>query len=126
MEGPDRLWRKSFDEGEWMPKCEVGYVVHAVVRDRSSGVTIHDTGGSTHFDSSRVSRALRTPRNVDMIVEVNLAEEPSAQPLPWEETKSGLREASEYRAAAARLSHLALDPEWRLDGAQTSCPVSSG
>ena len=38
-----------------------------------------------------------------MIVEVNLAEEPSDQPLSWEGTVSGPREASEYRAAAASL-----------------------
>ena len=82
MERPDNCWIKSFDDAEWMPKCEVGYVVHAAVRDRSSGVTIHDTAGSTHFDSSRLSRAFKTPRNVDMIVEVHLAEEKSDQPLP--------------------------------------------
>ena len=44
-----------------------------------------------------------------MIVEVHLAEEPSAQPLFWEETVLGPREASEYRAATARLNYLALD-----------------
>ena len=44
-----------------------------------------------------------------MIVEVNLAEEPSHQPLSWEETVLGPREANEYRAAAARLNYLVLD-----------------
>ena len=55
MEGPDRLWGKSFDNAEWLTKSEVGYITHVVVRDRSSGVTIHDTAGSTHFDCSRLS-----------------------------------------------------------------------
>ena len=44
-----------------------------------------------------------------MIVEINLAEQPSAQPLTWEDTELGPREAIEYRAAAARLNYLALD-----------------
>ena len=44
-----------------------------------------------------------------MVVEVNLAEEPSSQPLSWEETELCPQEASEYRAAAARLNYLALD-----------------
>ena len=44
-----------------------------------------------------------------MISEINMAEEPSAQPISWEETELGPREASEYRAAAARLNYLALD-----------------
>ena len=55
MGGPDKRWRKSFDGAELMPKCEVGCVVHAAVRDRSPGVTIHDTAGSAHFDTSRLS-----------------------------------------------------------------------
>ena len=32
-EGPDGLWRKSVDNAEWIPQCEVGYITHAVVRD---------------------------------------------------------------------------------------------
>ena len=44
-----------------------------------------------------------------MIAEINMAEEPSAQPTSWEETELGPREASEYRAAAARLNYLAFD-----------------
>ena len=144
IEGPDRLWRKSLVDAEWLPKCEIGYVTHAVVEDRSSGVTIHDTAGSTHFDCSRLPRAFRTPRDVDMVVEFHLAEDPSAQPLSWEETELCPREASEYRAAAAaRLNYLALDrpdilfasndclrrmpvpPERGLGSTQASCPVSS-
>ena len=84
-------------------------MTHAVVRDRASGVTIRDTAGSTHFDCSRLPRVFRTPRHVDMVVEINLAEDPSAQPLSWEETELCPRDASEYRAAAARLNYLALD-----------------
>ncbi len=87
-----------------MPKCEGGHVTHAVVRDQASGVAIHVSAGSTHFDNGRLIRAFRTPRHVDMIVEVNLAEEPSSEPLSWEETPVGAREASEYRAASARLN----------------------
>ena len=108
-EGSDILWRKSVDSAEWMLKCEVGYVTRAVVRDRALGVAIHDAVVSTHFDKGRLMRALKTPRNVDMVVEVNLAEEPSSQPLSWEETVWGPRIASEYRAASARLKYLALD-----------------
>ena len=48
---------------------------------------------STQLDNGRLSRAFRVPRNVDMIVEINMVE----------------GEASEYRAAAARLHDLALD-----------------
>ena len=44
-----------------------------------------------------------------MIVEINMAEEPSSQPSSWEDTELRPREASEYRAAAARLNYLALD-----------------
>ena len=44
-----------------------------------------------------------------MIVEVNLAEAPSTEATPWEEVELCPREASEYRAAAARLNYLALD-----------------
>jgi hypothetical protein len=108
-EGQDGLWRKSFDDAEWMPKCEVGHVTHAVVRDRATGVAIHDSTGSTHFDNGRLMRAFRILRNVDMIGEFNFAEEPSTEPLSWEETPIGAREASEYRAASARLNYLALD-----------------
>ena len=44
-----------------------------------------------------------------MVVEINMVEEPSAQPLSWKETELGPQEASEYRAAAARLNYVALD-----------------
>ena len=44
-----------------------------------------------------------------MVVEVNLAEETSAQPSSWEETELGPREASEYRAVASMLNYPALD-----------------
>ena len=77
---------KSFDSAEWLPKCEVSYDTNAVVRDRASGVAIHDSAGSTHFDNSSLKRAFKTPRIVDMNVEVNLAEEPSSQRLSWEES----------------------------------------
>ena len=90
-------------------RADVGCVTHAVVRDQSTGVVIHDSAGSTQFDSGRLSRAFKVPRNVDVIAEINMAEEPSAQPTSWEETELGPREASEYRAAAARLNYLALD-----------------
>jgi hypothetical protein len=73
LEGQDGLWRKSFENAEWMPKCEVGHVTHAVVRDQATGVAIHDSAGATHFDNGRLTRAFRVPRSVDMIVEVNLA-----------------------------------------------------
>ena len=85
-EGPDGLWREEPTDPEWMPKCEVGCVTHAAVRDRASGMAIHDSAGSTHYDNGRLNRAFKTPRNVDMIAEANLAEEPSSQPLSWEET----------------------------------------
>ena len=52
-EGPDSLWRKGFDNAKWMPKCEVGYVTHAVVRDRASGLAIQDSVWSTHFGNDR-------------------------------------------------------------------------
>ena len=87
---------------------QVGHVTHAVVRDRAPEA-IHGSAGSTHLDNGRLVRAFRTPRHVDMIVEVNLAEEPSSEHLSWEETPVSAREASEYRAASARLNHLALD-----------------
>ena len=109
LEGSDCFWRKGFDNAEWLPKCEVGHVTHSVVRDRESGIAIHDSAGSTHIDNGRLSRAFRKPRNVDVVVEVNLPEEPSSQPLSWEGIILGPREASEYRAPSARLSYLALD-----------------
>ena len=62
-----------------------------MVRDRASGVAIHGSAGSTHFDNGRLMRAFKTPRNVDMVVDVNLAEEPSSQPFFWEETVLGPR-----------------------------------
>ena len=44
-----------------------------------------------------------------MIIEISMAEGPIAQPSSWEDTELGPTEASEYRAAAARLNYLALD-----------------
>ena len=44
-----------------------------------------------------------------MIFEINMAEEPSAQPSSREDTELGPREASECRAAAARLHYSVLD-----------------
>ena len=109
-----------------MPKCEVGRVTHAVVRDRASGVAIHDSAGSTHFDNGRLMRGFKIPRNVDMVAEVHLAEEPSSQPLSWEETVLGPREASEYRAASASLNYLALDrPEILVASKESSRQMSS-
>ena len=29
-DSPDGPWRKTFDDAEWMPKCEVGYIIHAL------------------------------------------------------------------------------------------------
>ena len=109
LEGSDGLWRKSFVGAEWMPRCETGCVTHSVVRDDLTGVVIHDSAGTTQFDNSRLSRAFRVPRDVNMVVEINMADGPSAQPLSWEETPLSPREASEYRAAAARLNYLARD-----------------
>ena len=94
MEGPDRLWRKCFPDFEWISKCEVGYVTHAVARDGSWGLIIHDLAGPKHTANGRLSRAFRTPRNVDMIVEINLAEEPGDQTLSSEEMELGLGDAS--------------------------------
>ena len=56
-----------------MPKCEVGYVIHTVVRDRASGVAIQDSAASTHFDNGSLNRAFKTPRDVDVIEEVDFA-----------------------------------------------------
>ena len=61
-----------------MPRCEIGCVTHAVVRDQSTGVVIHGSAGSTQFDSGRLSRAFRDPMDVDVIVEINMAEEPAS------------------------------------------------
>ena len=109
-----------------MTKCEVGYVTHAVVGDWASGVAIHDSGGSTHFDNGRLNRAFKTLRNVDMIVEVFLAEETSSRPFSWEETVLGPREASEYRAASARVNYLALGrPDILLASKECSRRMSS-
>ena len=72
-----------------MLRCDVGCVAHAVVRDQSTGVVIHDSAGSTQFDNGRLCRAFRVPRNVDMIVQIRMVEEPSAQPSFWEDTELG-------------------------------------
>ena len=37
-EGRDNLWRKGFDQAEWLPTCDVGCVTHSVVRDWHTGV----------------------------------------------------------------------------------------
>ena len=84
----ERQWRRVD------ARCDVGCVTHAVVRDQSTGVVIHDSAGSTQFDTGRLSRAFRVPRNVDIIVEINMAEEPSAQPSSWEDTELAPREAT--------------------------------
>ena len=44
-----------------------------------------------------------------MSVEIHMTKEASAQPLSWDETELGPREASKYRADAALLNYLALD-----------------
>ena len=79
-----------------------------MVQDRCTGAAIHDSAGSTHYDNGRLSRTFRMPRDVDVIVEVNLSEDPSAQPASWEDMELSPREASEYRVAAARLNYLAM------------------
>ena len=86
----------------------------------------HDSAGSTHYDNGRLSRAFRTLRDVDVIVEVNLSEDPDAQPTSWEDTELGPREASEYRAAAARLNYLSKDrPDILFASKECSRRVSS-
>ena len=46
-----------------------------------TGVVIHDLAGATHFESGRLPRAFRVPRDVNMVVETNMAEDPVAQPF---------------------------------------------
>ena len=46
IEGKDRLWRKSFDNAEWLPKCDIGYVTHAVVRDQRISIAVVCLGRS--------------------------------------------------------------------------------
>ena len=70
---------------------------------------IHDSSGSLRSEDRRVARAFKKPKDIDVIVEVNLAEVPTAEATPWEDVELCPREASEYRAAAARLNYLALD-----------------
>ena len=61
-----------------------------------------------------------------MIVEFNSAEDPSSQPLSWEETVLGPREEREYRAASARLNYLALDrPDMLFASKECSRRMSS-
>ena len=84
-------------------------MIHSVVRDKSTGVVIHDSAGASQFNRGRLSRAFQVPRDVNMVVEINMAEDQGVQPLSWEETTLGPQEASECRAAAARLNYLALD-----------------
>ena len=107
-QGPDKLWRKRFEKAEWLPTCDVGHVTHSIARDSTSGVLISD---SAHISASRKSmpaRAFRRPRDVDLCAEVDLnADKESAR--AWEDEELCPKEASEYRAAAARLNYLALD-----------------
>ena len=56
---------------------------------------IHDSGGSLRNDNGRVAKASKKPKDVDVIVEVNLAEAPSTEATPWEEVELCPREASE-------------------------------
>ena len=82
LEGDDGLWRKSFRDAQWVPKCSVGNVTRTVVRDGATGTVIHDSCGSMRGENTRVARAFRKPRSVDVIAEINLAEEPSAEAIP--------------------------------------------
>ena len=71
-----------------------------------------------------------------MIVEENLAEDPSAQPLSWGETELGPREAKAQLPSRGSARHLVCEqgmpetdfvtPERRLDSADASCPVFVG
>ena len=118
-EGNDHLWRKHVESAEWMPTCDVSGidVTHSIVRDGLTGVLIYDSAGActnsgrSLSELNKAHRAFRRPRSVDICVEVNLAEvesDPKAT-MTWEETPLCPREASEYRAASARLNYLALD-----------------
>ena len=109
LEVSDNLWRKSFTAAEWMPRCGIGYVSHSVVRDKLTGAVIHDSAGATQFDSGRMSRAFRVPRDVNMVVEINMAEDRAHSHCRGRRQYWVSHEASEYRAAAARLNYLALD-----------------
>ena len=78
-----------------MPKCEVGYVRHTIVRDSASGVVIYDSTGMRSPDERKPARAFRRPKSVEVILEVNLTNEVSAKEMTWEETELGPRAASE-------------------------------
>ena len=85
------------------------YVVHEIVRDESSGVVIHDSAGAIGVNGKKPTRAFCRPRSVEMVVEINLADDADSQLTSWEEAELCPREAREYRAAAARLKYLAHD-----------------
>ena len=105
MERDDGLWHTSFQNAQWVPTCKIGGVTRTVVRDEATGTVIHDSGRFLRSEDGRVAKSFRKPRNVDVIVEVNLAETSNTEATPWEEVELCPREASEYRAAAARLNY---------------------
>ena len=75
-QGKDRLWRKTIEKAEWMPRCEVLHVTHMVVRDGESKVVIFDSAQASSSSDGTLRRAFRKPKDVDVCVEVNLAEAP--------------------------------------------------
>ena len=108
IQGPDKLWRKRFKNAEWLPTCDVGHVTHSIVRDSTSGVLISD---SAHVSTSRRPmpvKAFKRRRDVDVCAEVDLSADKESG-RSWEDEELCPKEASEYRAAAARLNYLALD-----------------
>ena len=70
---------------------------------------IHESGELACAARNANNNAFRRPRDIEMCIEVNLTEAPKASPTPWDEIELGPAEASEYRAASARLNYSALD-----------------
>ena len=81
IEGIGGLWRKSFANAERLPECKIGNVVRTIVRDAATGIVIDDSAGS----GRRRPRTLRKPKNVDVIAEINLADERDEQQVAWED-----------------------------------------
>ena len=122
LQGPDGLWRKRFEGAEWLPKCEVGNIKGTVIRDSKSGVIIHEANGVTTTRAAP-ARAFRKARDVDMIADIDLTSENGAAATPWEDEELEAREASEFRAASARLNYLALGQIFslRIKSARGGC-----
>ena len=57
-------------------------MTRTVVRDEITRAMIHDSGGSLRNGGGLVAKAFKKPRDVDVIVEVNLAEAPSTEATP--------------------------------------------